>query len=147
KSHVRRICDKVFNDCADNNRLDLNKLHVATLMVYNSINKQLLSPHKEPPPMSNVAAKIQAYRSKEINDLKSEQFYELIIEWMRNDLRLIFVNRAVLAFLAAPALAVMTKNAARRVPRVGSVVEKVPTPLLFSVYSVGLVLLQDARVG
>uniref|UniRef100_A0A6V7QXB5 EF-hand domain-containing protein n=1 Tax=Ananas comosus var. bracteatus TaxID=296719 RepID=A0A6V7QXB5_ANACO len=36
KSHVRRICDKVFNDCADNNRLDLNKLHVATLMVYKS---------------------------------------------------------------------------------------------------------------
>lgn len=91
-------------------------------------------------------SQMQAYSAKGINDLKSEEFYELIIEWMRKDLHLIFVNRALLAFLAAPALAVMTKNAGRRVPRVGSVVEKVPTPLLFSVYSVGLVLLQDARV-
>uniref|UniRef100_A0A0A9BCJ2 Uncharacterized protein n=1 Tax=Arundo donax TaxID=35708 RepID=A0A0A9BCJ2_ARUDO len=44
KSDVERICQKVFEDLADKdtNLLDVYSLHVATLMVYNSINRHLV---------------------------------------------------------------------------------------------------------
>ncbi|XP_072958010.1 uncharacterized protein [Typha angustifolia] len=148
KWNVQRICDKVFDDCADRdkNLMELSKLHLATLMVYNSINKQLLSPHKEPPSMATVNDTVNNYRLERTDAINREEFHQLIMEWVRKDLRIVLVNRIILAFLGAPALAVMTKKAGRRVPRIGNAVEKVPAPLLFSLYSVGLVLLQDARV-
>jgi hypothetical protein len=79
--------------------------------------------------------------------INREEFQRLIMEWLRKDLNAVLANRAVLAFLAAPALAMVTKRATKDVPHVGHAVEKVPTPLLFSFFSVGLVLLQDLRVG
>jgi hypothetical protein len=69
------------------------------------------------------------------------------MEWVRKDLRLVLANKAAVAIMAAPLLAVTTKSAGRQVPRVGPAVEKVPTPLLFTVFSVGLMFLQDIRAG
>lgn len=149
KLQVRRICDKVFDQCADNNLLLLDKLHVATLMVYNSVNKQLLSPHKEPPSLEIVRDKIKAIQSqyKEYKGLDKTQFFDLIMEWIYGDLRLVLANRVILALLAAPLLAIKTKSAAMKVQRIRNVAEKVPTPLIISAYSVALVLLQDSRVN
>ncbi|KAL0904355.1 hypothetical protein M5K25_026449 [Dendrobium thyrsiflorum] len=146
KLQVRRICDRVFDQCADNNLLLLDKLHVATLMVYNSVNKQLLSPHKEPPSLAIVRAEVEAIRSK-YKGLDKTQFFDLIMEWIHRDLRLVLANRVILALLAAPLLAIKTKSAAMKVKRIRNVAEKVPTPLIISAYSVGLVLLQDSRVN
>ncbi|KAF3321571.1 hypothetical protein FCM35_KLT13787 [Carex littledalei] len=150
KWHVQRICKKVFDDYSESDAgkvyLKVDSLHVAILMVYNSVNKQLLNPHKEPPSRKTVEDKVEEYRriNKEI-DL--EEFQRLIMEWIKKDLNVVLVNRAVLAFLAAPALAMATKRATTEVPHVGKAVQKVPTPVLFSLFSVGLVLLQDLRVG
>lgn len=66
---------------------------------------------------------------------------------MHKDLQLVLANKAAVAVLGAPLLAVTAKNAVRQVPRVGDAVEKVPTPLLATVFSVGLLLLQDVRLG
>ncbi|KAG0498717.1 hypothetical protein HPP92_003408 [Vanilla planifolia] len=148
KLQVRRICEKVFEQCADNNKmLPSNKLHVAILMVYNSVNKQLLSPHKEPPSMEKVNAKVEAFRSKGNEALDKQQFSDLIIEWIQKDLHIVLANRMILALLAAPVMAIKTKSAAMNVPRIRPIAEKVPTPLIISAYSVGLVLLQDSRVN
>jgi hypothetical protein len=48
---------------------------------------------------------------------------------------------------AARRLAVTAKSAARQVPRISDAVEQVPTLLLATVISVGLMLLQDARTS
>lgn len=69
------------------------------------------------------------------------------MEWVKKDLRLVLANKAAVAFLAAPLLAVSAKNAGRKVPSIRDAVEKVPTPLLFTVFSVGLMLLYDVRAG
>ncbi|XP_020576362.1 uncharacterized protein LOC110021963 [Phalaenopsis equestris] len=145
KLQVRRICDKVFDQFADTNLLSLDKLHVATLMVYNSVNKQLLSPHKEPPSLETVRAKVESIRS-EYKGLDKAQFYGLIMEWIHRDLRVVLANRVVLSLLAAPLMAIKTKSAAMKVRRIRNIAEKVPTPLIISAYSVALVLLQDSRV-
>ena len=62
-------------------------------------------------------------------------------------LRLVLANKAAIAILGAPLLAVTAKNAGRQVPRMRGEVEKVSTPLLAAVFSVGLMLLQDVRLG
>ncbi|VAH51424.1 unnamed protein product [Triticum turgidum subsp. durum] len=152
KLDVVRICEKVFDELAVLNAeknaklLDVKNLHVATLMVYNSINKQLVGPHKDPPCMQVVKekAEVSGFRDKGITQ---QEFWELIMEWVRMDLRLVLANKAAVAVLAAPLLAVTAKNAGRQVPRMRDAVDKVPTPLLFVVFSAGLMLLQDIRAG
>uniref|UniRef100_A0A0E0KUR3 EF-hand domain-containing protein n=1 Tax=Oryza punctata TaxID=4537 RepID=A0A0E0KUR3_ORYPU len=149
KLYVVRICDKVFNELADKNTqlLDISSLHVATLMVYNSINKQLAGPHKDPPCMNDVAKQMEHYKKETPEGITQDEFRRLIMEWVRRDLRLVLANKAAVAIMAAPLLAVTAKNAGKQVPRVGPAVEKVPTPLLFTVFSVGLMFLQDIRAG
>lgn len=78
--------------------------------------------------------------------INREEFFDIIVEWIKKDLHIVLANRIVLALLVAPLLAVQTKNAGRRIPRIQNTVEKVPTPLIASVYSVGIVLLQDMRM-
>ncbi|KAG8066117.1 hypothetical protein GUJ93_ZPchr0004g38959 [Zizania palustris] len=143
KLDVLRICDKVFDELADKNRslLGISSLHVATLMVYNSINKQLAGPHKDPPSINDVAKKMEDLRKEKVEGITQEEFRRLVMEWVSKDLRLVLANKAAVAILASPLLAVMTKNAGRQVPRIGDAVEKVPTPLLFAVFSVALMLL------
>ncbi|CAD6262438.1 unnamed protein product [Miscanthus lutarioriparius] len=146
KTDVERICKRVFEDLADKNTglLDINSLHVATLMVYNSINKQLVGPHKDPPRLNTIAEN-QAHRDKKA--ILFTEFQELILDWVHKDLRLVLANKAAVAILGAPLLAVTAKNAARQVPRISDAVEQVPTPLLATVFSVWLMLLQDVRLG
>jgi hypothetical protein len=88
---------------------------------------------------------MQEYRAKK--GIALTEFQELILMWVEKDLRLVLANKAAIAVLGAPLLAVTAKNAGRRVPRVGDAVEKVPTPLVAAVFSVGLLLLQDVRVS
>jgi len=88
---------------------------------------------------------LQAYRDKKA--ILFTEFQELILEWVHKDLRLVLANKAAVAILGAPLLAVTAKNAARQVPRISDAVEQVPTPLLATVFSVGLMLLQDVRLG
>ncbi|CAN6250019.1 unnamed protein product [Urochloa humidicola] len=148
KSDVERICKKFFDDLADKNTelLDVSSLHIATLMVYNSINKQLVGPHKDPPCLKIVTEKMEEYRAKK-KGMTFTEFQELILKWVEKDLRLVLANKTAVAFLGAPLLAVTAKNAGRQVPRVGDAVDKVPTPLVAAVFSVGLLLLQDIRLG
>jgi len=88
---------------------------------------------------------LQAYRDKKA--ILFTEFQELILEWVHKDLRLVLANKAAVAILGAPLLAVTAKNAARQVPRISDAVEQVPTPLLATVFSIGLMLLQDVRLG
>ncbi|KAG8043364.1 hypothetical protein GUJ93_ZPchr0458g22541 [Zizania palustris] len=113
KLDVLRICDKVFDELADKNKrlLDISSFHVATLMVYNSINKQLAGPHKDPPCMNDVAKKLEFYRKEQAEGITQEEFRRLIMEWVSKDLRLVLANKAAVAILAAALLAVTAKNA------------------------------------
>ncbi|KAJ0970908.1 hypothetical protein J5N97_018867 [Dioscorea zingiberensis] len=210
KKHVRRACDRVFHELAVDRRLKLSDLHLATMMVYSSVNKQYLSPYKEPPTKKMVEAKIKEliYKKKKETDAKKEsntqhsngktkekqddttkekqegtakekqedntkntvetetkkkseieqknedgsqtidndEFYEIILEWLKKDLQIVLANKLLLALMGGPALAIITKSAGRRVPKINHVVEKVPTPVLIPAYATGIALLQDVRL-
>ncbi|ONK71605.1 uncharacterized protein A4U43_C04F10410 [Asparagus officinalis] len=148
KWQVQRICDKIFNQWPekDKGNLAVKDLHIVTLMVYNSMNKQFLSPYKEPPSMEAVQSKVKALSAKGTTAISRNEFYEIIMEWIHKDLRIVLANRVILALLAGPLLAVQTKKVGRQVPRIRDTVDKVPTPLIASVYAAGIVLLQDVRV-
>ncbi|XP_064944801.1 uncharacterized protein LOC135596668 [Musa acuminata AAA Group] len=146
KWHLKIICSHVFNQYAGNKPLmALDKLHIATLRVFDSLNKNLLGPHKQPPSASAIADKEKEYR-KTKTEINENEFYETILEWTSKDLRIYMVNKIILACLASPALTIVTKNAGKRVPRIGHVVEKIPAPVFFSAYSALLVFLPDIRV-
>ncbi|URD84751.1 hypothetical protein MUK42_05574 [Musa troglodytarum] len=147
KWHLKIICSRVFNEYAGNKTLmALDQFHVATLRVFDSLNKNLLGPHKQPPSASAIADKEKEYR-KTKSEIDENEFYETILEWTSKDLRIYMANKIVLACLASPALTITTKNVGKRVPRIGPVVEKIPAPVLFSVYSALLVFIPDIRVG
>ncbi|EHA8587550.1 hypothetical protein COCNU_scaffold002564G000070 [Cocos nucifera] len=143
KYSLRIICNKVFYNYADKEKrcLLLNDLHVATLRVYNSMNKQFLSPYMEPPSITVMANKIKGYRSKGTEEITREQFYELIMEWIKKDLHRILATKVTIASLATPALAITTKNIGRQGSWIKNIIGKIPTPFLYSIYFVGLVLL------
>lgn len=90
---------------------------------------------------------MQLFQSTNVEGINIEEFRELIVDWMRKDQRAVRANKAAVAFLVAPLFAVMTKSAGKQVPQVRNAVEKMPTALLFSIFSVGLLLLQDSRMG
>ncbi|KAJ8511389.1 hypothetical protein OPV22_001823 [Ensete ventricosum] len=147
KWHLKRICSHVFNQYAGNKSLmSLDKLHVATLRVFDSLNEYLLGPHKQPPSTSAIANKVKEYE-KTKTEINENEFYETILEWTSKDLRIYMVNKIILACLASPALTIMTKNAGKRVPRIGHAVEKIPAPVIFSAYSALLVVLLDIHVA
>ncbi|PKA45977.1 hypothetical protein AXF42_Ash019738 [Apostasia shenzhenica] len=136
KVQVRRISDKVFEQCAEKNVLLLDKLHVATLMVYNINGVHLF----------DLVTVQEIISSKGYLGIDKNEFFDLIIEWIHKDLRIVLANRIILAAVAAPIMAIKTKSVAMQVPKVRDVAEKVPTPVIISAYSIGLVLLQDSRV-
>ncbi|XP_042466771.1 uncharacterized protein LOC122049452 [Zingiber officinale] len=136
KSHLKEICSEVFAQYASQDLLPLGNLQVAVLRVYNSLNKNMLGPHKEPPSNSDIEEK-----TKKLNDkggIREDEFYNLMEEWTKKDLRIYMAHKLVLSLMAAPSLTLATK----RVPKIGHVFEKTPTPILFSVYSIGLLLSQ-----
>lgn len=68
-----------------------------------------------------------------------DEFYNLMKEWTRKDLSIYMVHKLILSLMAAPSLAMATK----RVPHIGHHFEKTPTLVLFSFYSIGLLLSQQ----
>ncbi|XP_077247506.1 uncharacterized protein LOC143887272 isoform X2 [Tasmannia lanceolata] len=113
KQHVQKICDKIFNQCVEQNGrelLRLNDLHLAILLVYNAVNKHFNGPHKEPPSVEEVRAMIELLLTKEnVEGIDREQFYQLILKSISKDLNQLLINKFVLALLVAPAFAEITK--------------------------------------
>ncbi|KAG6525494.1 hypothetical protein ZIOFF_015450 [Zingiber officinale] len=70
KSHLKEICSEVFAQYASQDLLPLGNLQVAVLRVYNSLNKNMLGPHKEPPSNSDIEEKTKNLEIKKINDEK-----------------------------------------------------------------------------
>ncbi|XP_068649637.1 uncharacterized protein [Aristolochia californica] len=152
RKNLRKICDKAFKQCVDQTQqaglhdLHLKDLHLATLLVYNAVNKHFPGPHKDPPSLREVRDLVEIYQNEQKENLDRDEFYEVILKWVSKDLRRYAADKFILALLAAPALAELTKFGSRKVPQVGCVVEKVPTSIIVSAYALALVLLQDPTI-
>lgn len=85
---------------------------------------------------------MQKLKSSNKQGMGKEEFSNLILEWANSDLRTHMAHKVLLSFLAAPSLVLITKNVGKRVPKIAPVVEQIPPPALFSLYTVALVLAQ-----
>ncbi|XP_020529049.1 uncharacterized protein LOC18443965 isoform X2 [Amborella trichopoda] len=124
-----------------------NDLYISILVVYNNINKYFPGPHKEPPSRELLDAMVERFHLGRDRAINRDEFYELVRQCVAKDLFWFVASKFILALCAAPAAACGTKRVATRVPRVGKAVEKIPTSVLASFFTVGFILLQDAPVS
>jgi hypothetical protein len=78
--------------------------------------------------------------------LDREEFAEFIRKLTKDSLCAISM-KLVITLVAAPALAMATKNATEGVPGVGRVVRRVPNALYASAITLGVVLVQKSSEG
>ncbi|KAJ8650574.1 hypothetical protein MRB53_003597 [Persea americana] len=147
KPHLRKICDTVFDQRQnDMGLLGLTDLHYSVLLAYNLFNKHFGGRHKEPPSADVVASIVKQLKAEKPGGIDREQFYGMILEWTSKDRRLFVQNKFLLAIMAAPAMAELTKRGGERVPSIGNVIQKIPTPVFVPLYIVGLILIQDFSI-
>ncbi|CAA6669536.1 unnamed protein product [Spirodela intermedia] len=148
KRQVLAVCDKVFDRCARDDFLGLTELHLATLLVFDCINKNFPKPHKSPPSQEEIDDVAMELRLKAQgkNAIDRAEFAALILRWVQRDLTVYLRNKVLHVLTAAGAMAALTRNAATSVPRIKRVVDTVPTPLLASAFAICFALIEDVRV-
>lgn len=144
---VKKISDRVFDHfTADTGKeyLGLEDLYIAVLLVFNDLNKHLPGPHHDPPSREEVQEMMQTFDLNLDGQLDREEFSEFIKKFTANIMTKISQNMLI-AMVAAPLIALMTKRATEGVPRVGKVVQKIPNAVYASVITAAVVLIQKAN--
>lgn len=141
---LKKISDRVFNHfTADTGKdyLSLEELYIAVLLVFNDINKHLPGPHTDPPSKQEVQEMMQTFDLNMDGQLDREEFSQFIKKLTTHIMTRISHN-LIIAVVAAPLVALMTKRATEGVPRVGKVVQKIPNTVYASVITAAVVLIQ-----
>lgn len=141
---VKKISDRVFNHfTADTGKeyLGLEDLYIAVLLVFNDLNKHLPGPHNDPPSREEVQEMMQTFDLNLDGQLDREEFSQFIKKFTSNIMTRISQN-LLIAVVAAPLIALLTKRATEGVPRVGKVVQKIPNAVYASAFTAAVVLIQ-----
>jgi len=141
---VKKITDRVFNHfTADTGKeyLGLEDLYIAVLLVFNDINKHLPGPHNDPPSREEVQEMMQTVDLNLDGQLDREEFTEFIKK-LTTHIMMRISHNLLIAVVAAPLIALMTKRATEGVPRVGKVVQKIPNTVYASVITAAVMLIQ-----
>ncbi|KAK3141604.1 hypothetical protein QOZ80_4AG0305070 [Eleusine coracana subsp. coracana] len=152
EKQVRKITDRVFDRLTEDSKkrekeaLTFEEVYIAVLCVYNDINKYLPGPHHDPPSKERLQALMDEYDVNLDGLLDREEFAEFIRKLTKDSLCAISL-KLVITLVAAPALAMATKNATEGVPGVGKVVRRVPNALYASAITLGVLLVQKSSEG
>ncbi|KAF5195296.1 Calcium-binding ef hand family protein [Thalictrum thalictroides] len=141
---LRKITDRVFDrfkDEAGKANLAFEDLYIAVLLVYNDLNKHLPGPHFDPPTKAQVKAAIEAYDVNLDGELDREEFAGFIKK-LTSDMLSTVSQGLIIALVAAPTVALLTKRATEGVPGVGKVVQKIPSSVYASLVTLAIVFLQ-----
>ncbi|XP_010242527.1 PREDICTED: uncharacterized protein LOC104586857 [Nelumbo nucifera] len=144
KKQLKKISDRVFDRFKNESgkaNLTFEDLYIAILLVYNDINKHLAGPHIDPPSKVDIRTMMMTYDLNLDGELDREEFAGFIQKLTKDTVNVINQN-LIIAFLVAPAVALMTKRATEGVPGVGRVVQRVPTSVYASAVTLAVVLLQ-----
>ncbi|XP_073147065.1 uncharacterized protein [Henckelia pumila] len=143
---IRAISNKVFdrvNRDSDRASLSFEELYIAVLLVYNDINKRLPGPHFDPPTKEQVKNLILESDMNLDGELDRTEFVNFIQHITRDTF--VTVSRGlIIALVAAPTLALLTKRTTENVPGVGKVVQKIPTSVYASLVTLVVVALQQS---
>ncbi|KAL5724662.1 hypothetical protein ACHQM5_007890 [Ranunculus cassubicifolius] len=145
EKQLGKITDRVFDRFRDETgkvTLTFEDLYIAVLLVYNDLNKHLPGPHFDPPTKQQMKDMMETFDINLDGEIDSEEFAGLIKKLTRDTLASVSQG-LVIALVAAPTVALMTKRATEGIPGVGNVVQKLPTSVYASLVTLVVVLLQQ----
>ncbi|OVA18423.1 EF-hand domain [Macleaya cordata] len=146
RAQLEKITNRVFDRFKDDSgkvNLTFEELYIAVLLVYNDINKHLPGPHFDPPSKVQLKAMIQTFDINLDGELNREEFGGFIQKLAADTLTMVS-QRLIIALVAAPTAALLTKRATEGVPGIGKVVQKVPNSIYASIVTLAIVFLQNA---
>ncbi|KAF9625004.1 hypothetical protein IFM89_017000 [Coptis chinensis] len=141
---LRKISDRVFDRFRDETgkvKLTFEDLYIAVLLVYNDLNKHLPGPHFDPPTKAQVKAMMETYDINLDGELDHEEF-EGFMQKLTGDTLAVVSQGLIIALVAAPTVALMTKKATEGVPGIGKVVQKLPNSVYASLVTLAVMFLQ-----
>uniref|UniRef100_A0A1D1ZJ75 Calpain-13 n=1 Tax=Anthurium amnicola TaxID=1678845 RepID=A0A1D1ZJ75_9ARAE len=146
KRQIRKITNKVFDKFKDDcgkDHLSFENVYIAVLYIYNDINKHLPGPHNDPPSKAKLKTMMEEYDVNLDGLLDREEFAEFIQKLTADTLTAVSRN-LIIALVVAPTMALIAKRATEGVPRVGSVVQRIPNSIYATVVTLAVVLLQNS---
>ncbi|XP_022146952.1 uncharacterized protein LOC111016024 [Momordica charantia] len=148
-AQMRKISDKIFNKIknhSDKVNLSFEDLYIATLLVYNEINKRLPGPHHDPPSKERVRELIKESDLNMDQEIDREEFMKFIL-LLTSDTVITVSQGLVLTLVVAPTVAVVTKKSTEGVPGVGKLVQKLPASVYASLITLAALSFQNAHQG
>ncbi|XP_023528258.1 uncharacterized protein LOC111791228 [Cucurbita pepo subsp. pepo] len=124
---LRNISDRIFDMIGDKkDKLSFEDLYIATLLVYNDINKRLPISHLDPPTEERFRELIKENDWNQDKKIGRDEFLGFILS-LTSDAFISLSHRLILTLVIAPTVAVVTKRSTEGIPVVGSLVQKLPS--------------------
>jgi len=145
QKQIRKISDKVFDRIKNESgraNLAFEDLYIAVLLVFNDINKLLPGPHFDPPPKEQVRTLMLECDINLDGELDREEFVKFV-KLLTADTFSTVGQGLIIALVAAPTIALVTKRATEGVPGVGKVVQRLPNSVYASIVTLAVVLVQN----
>ncbi|XP_059651745.1 uncharacterized protein LOC132299253 [Cornus florida] len=143
---IRKISDKVFDRIKNESgrvNLAFEDLYISVLLVYNDINKHLPGPHFDPPLKETVRTLMLDCDINLDGELDREEFVKFI-KLLTADTFNTVSQGLIIALVAAPTFALVTKRATEGVPGVGKVVQRLPNSVYASIVTLAVVMFQKS---
>ncbi|XP_022974167.1 uncharacterized protein LOC111472754 [Cucurbita maxima] len=138
-----RIFDKIKKQ-SDKEELSFEELYIATLLVFNDINKLLSGSHHDPPSREHFKQLITAHDSNKNEKIDNEEFFGFMMELTSETFKSVS-QKLVLTLVIAPTIAVFTKKRTEGFPGVGKLVQKLPSSAYASIITLAAVLFQSSH--
>lgn len=163
RPRLQKIVDKAFYEVADIDRdqpdrvrddgsredsqrtINFAEAYIATLLVYNELNKIMKQTHIDPPTREEVRDMLKSHDKNQNGVLDRHEFEGFIVKLTEG--MAVKVGRTLLVlFVIVPGLVFATKRVTRPIPRVNAVVQKVPD-VLWAVTFTALLTNAGVRIG
>ncbi|KAG8391395.1 hypothetical protein BUALT_Bualt01G0183200 [Buddleja alternifolia] len=145
EKQIRKISNKVFDRVkgdAGRPNLTFEELYIGVLLVYNDLNKRLPGPHFDPPTREQVKDLMKESDVNLDGVLDREEFVKFI-RHITKDTFFTVSQGLIVALVAAPTVALLTKRTTENVPGIGNVVQKIPNSVYASLVTLVIVAFQQ----
>ncbi|KAA0049066.1 uncharacterized protein E6C27_scaffold171G002950 [Cucumis melo var. makuwa] len=140
---LEMISNKIF-DRFHKEKLSFEDLYIATLLVFNDINKYLPGPHIDPPTKERVAELVEKSDENENQAIDRDEFLKFIKLLTFESIASVS-QRLIITLVVAPTLAVVTKRSTEGIPGLGKMVQKVPSSAYALLVTLAALLFQNSN--
>ncbi|XP_038892374.1 uncharacterized protein LOC120081499 [Benincasa hispida] len=149
---LRKITDRIFDKFqkqTHSDKLPAEDLYIATLLVYNEINKLIPGPHRDPPTTERVKERVKELIQK--SDMNGDQyidrgeFLHFILSLTSETFKSVSQRLSILTLVVAPTVAVVTKKSTEAIPGVGKLVQKLPVSAYAFLVTLAALIFQKSQ--